>query len=332
MPVSLLKKFGRYTTKHTDIDIPAEVLLNELENKAQAFALKGLRMTLFADDFFEGQRGNLYASTILPGSITPYHNHDFYEFNYVTAGECAQYIDGQKMIMKAGDLLLLPPEVCHTSCPVGNGSAMNLLMRADFFRSEEEHFRKLYEKNFLTFLKKQKVYMLFHGVSGNRAAEALIHLIEEILANAKVYSPFKDSYLEKLASIFLISLTDCPHYDTVFRTDIHSTGEADIEVILQYVNDNISNVTLASLSQHFGYSGAYLSRIIKKHTGNTFVSYLTSQRLLKAEYLLTKSAIPVGKIPKLVGIDSEEYFYRMFRHFNNMTPLQFRKTRSEKKK
>lgn len=330
MPASLLDKFGKYTTKLANSSASADQLLAMLKTKAEFIASKGINMKFLADDFFEGVVGNVRYSKILPGTITPYHCHDFYEINYIASGECVQYIDGKNIIMKAGDLLFIHPDAYHISCPVGDSIGYNILIRGDFFRCQEELFKKTDKNNYLTFLRNNKVYMMFHNILDNKAAEAIETLIGEIQNENKApHTSFNNIYIENLTSNVFVALARCPRNDTMFRTGSHSIGEKEIDVILQYISDNISNITLEQTSQFFGYSGTHLSKLIKKYTGNSFVTHVTNQRILKAEALLAKTDVPISSIHQMVGLDSNEYFFRMFRRINGITPLAFRKAHSK---
>ena len=331
MPVRTESKFSRYVRAFDDYNMPAEQILNELKENAERLSARGIRMKLLADDFFAGRHGNLYASPIPKGAITPYHNHDFYEINYVIEGECVQYIEGRDLIMKKGDMLLMPPEAFHASCPVGDSRCMNILIRTDFLKSEEEKFRKYNKNNFLSFLMKGRVYMLFRDIAEKSASESALALINELKSGVH-YAPFSEIYTESLASKLFVELTECTRFDTMFSVNSHNAGIDSPEMLLQYIRDNISGVTLESASAHFGYTGAHLSRLVKKYTGNSFAVFVNTQRILKAEYLLARTGVPISGIPVLIGLDSKEYFCRMFKKVNGMTPSEYRKMQNAKGK
>ena len=102
-------------------------------------------------------------------------------------------------------------------------------------------------------------------------------------------------------------------------------GNESPDIILQYIRDNISSINLESASAHFGYTGAHLSRLVKKYTGSSFAVFVNTQRILKAEYLLSATGVPISSIQSLVGLDSKEYFSRMFKKLSGMTPSDYRK-------
>ena len=324
MPVRTETKFYRYVKLIDKGDMPAEQILKELKEQAEKLSVKGIKMKLLADDFFYGRAGNLFTSNIINGSITPYHNHDFYEINYVIEGECVQYVEGRDLIMKKGDLLLLPPDAFHAPCPVGDSKCVNILIRERFMKELEQRFGKCIKENYLTYLMKNKVYMLFKEVNEKEASKTADCLIKE-LASGVHFPPFDEVYTESLASKLIVELTECTRFDTIFWSESHDVGNDSPERILQYIRDNIAWVNLENASAHFGYTGAHLSRLVKKYTGNSFATFVNTQRILKAEYLLAKTGVPISTIPALVGLESKEYFGRMFKKVNGITPSEFRK-------
>lgn len=322
MSVRAEVKFMRYVKKASLSD-PPDQILKELEENAKKLSLKGTELKLFAEDFITGRSTNIHCSPI-NCSIIPYHNHDFYEINYCLDGQCAQYIEGKRLIMKKGDFLLLPTEAFHASCSVGDSKCINILIRAEWLKSLEERFRKYDRNNFLSLLINNKVYMLFNDISDTKAALSIRVLMQQLKKNSN-YAPYDDIYVESLASKLMVELSVCDRLDTTVSLNSHNVGVENPEVICQYIRDNISSVTLDSASAHFGYTGAHLSRLIKKYTGNSFSMFLKTQRILKAESLLVKTDLPTSDIAEHLGLDSKEYFCRMFKRVNGIAPSVYRK-------
>ncbi len=318
-------KFSKYVKPLKNAGISTDQILRELEEHAEKLTARGIRMQLLADDFFSGTKERLNTSNITNAVITPYHNHDFYEINYVISGECVQYIEGKGLIMKKGDLLILPPAAFHAPCPVIGSKCTNILMRADYLKIVEEHLRKCDKDNFLSFLMNNRRYMLFHDISEHKAAETADILIKELKSRFH-YAPFDGIYTESLALKLIVELSACTCFGTLFSAGGYTIDKECLEMILQYIRDNISSVNLENASVHFGYTGAHLSRIIKKYTGSSFSTFVNTQRILKSKYMLTKTDIPISNIAALVGLDSKEYFCRMFKKNNGITPSEYRRT------
>ncbi len=98
-----------------------------------------------------------------------------------------------------------------------------------------------------------------------------------------------------------------------------------IDKIKIYIQNNIANVNLSSLSKYLGYSNNYVSKIIKDKLKLSFVELLLKIRLEQAENLLTTTTLPVSEIINKVGYSNESYFRKAFTLCYGKSPLQYRK-------
>jgi AraC-like DNA-binding protein len=83
-------------------------------------------------------------------------------------------------------------------------------------------------------------------------------------------------------------------------------------------------ITLGQVARHAGFSRNYFSRIFKDAFQRGFEQYLTEQRLLKAERLLSSTALPVGRIASESGFASAPHFAAAFRKRHGLTPTAYR--------
>lgn len=74
----------------------------------------------------------------------------------------------------------------------------------------------------------------------------------------------------------------------------------------------------------FALSPAYVSRLFKRFTGESFVDYLTRLRLDFAEQLLRDTELPVGEVAAQCGFSSASYFVRRFHQRRGVTPGDYR--------
>ena len=112
---------------------------------------------------------------------------------------------------------------------------------------------------------------------------------------------------------------------------IFSAEEKNISDILQYIEQNyMTDITLATLSEHMHFSPAYLSRLIKKETGYNFIWLLTMMRMLKAAELLTTTNLKVYAVCERVGIADQRYFSQVFRKTFGHTPMEYQKLNTKK--
>lgn len=321
MPVNDFGKFLKYSPEKKDVFYDVENTISQTVDHAEKLKLKGIRLTLLADDFFGENKGNVAARIMYTGSIVPPHNHDYFEINYVISGKCVEYIGNRTFVLDEGDFLLMPPVVHHAPNPVGNSKCVNILIKNNWISALEKRIIAYDLDSIFTRMQKQNTYMVFNAK--NKEAFETANLICSIFEGNKKRR-YHELYAESLTEKLLLELAECDFSETYYTSPgPHVT--ADIHnAILQYIIDNISTATLKNVANHFGYSQSHLSRLIKNHTGNGFSTYIMLQRMLRAEQLLSKTDIPIGKIPAMIGLDSKEYFSRMFKKYNNITPSEYR--------
>ena len=97
-----------------------------------------------------------------------------------------------------------------------------------------------------------------------------------------------------------------------------------IERAVSYIDKNYMNdISLEKCAEITGVSYTYLSREFKRATGMRFVEYLNRQRLNKAKSLLIREDIPVKKVAELSGFRNYNYFFKVFKELEGITPSEF---------
>ncbi len=96
----------------------------------------------------------------------------------------------------------------------------------------------------------------------------------------------------------------------------------------RYIADNYENaeLSLSSVANYVGLNEKYFSNRFTKETGEKFSVYLTELRLQKAKELLKNTSFKIYEIAEMVGYHNAEHFNRMFKKYNGISPLQYRKT------
>jgi len=94
-----------------------------------------------------------------------------------------------------------------------------------------------------------------------------------------------------------------------------------------YLSEHFSDtgLTLESLAQYLHVSPVYLSRIMKKELGTSFVSIITNMRISKALLLLNSTELSILEIAEKVGYDTQHYFSTAFKKVMGVSPNQYRK-------
>ncbi len=103
-----------------------------------------------------------------------------------------------------------------------------------------------------------------------------------------------------------------------------------IQDVLRYVSGNFRmNISSEDIVRKFSVSRSKLDRDFQNTTGYTLHDYLDNCRLCEAVNLLrkrnkTKYAYKVEEVARLCGFNNESYFYRFFKKYTGMSPLELR--------
>ncbi len=63
--------------------------------------------------YLHGAQSTFVKWTMKKGAVVPVHHHANEQITWITAGEADVYSQGKKYVMRAGDLMIIPPNVPH---------------------------------------------------------------------------------------------------------------------------------------------------------------------------------------------------------------------------
>jgi len=110
-----------------------------------------------------------------------------------------------------------------------------------------------------------------------------------------------------------------------FSPSANAVANRIVSGVLQHINANVNNdIRLADCAALAGMTESSFSRFFKKHTGNTFIRYLSELRMAKACELLAHTDLPVTQVCDRVGYDNLSNFNRTFRLLRGMPPRNYR--------
>lgn len=131
---------------------------------------------------------------------------------------------------------------------------------------------------------------------------------------------------------FADALTECER--TIDRHLPHAEGElqqysgetrAEIVAVKRYVQNNLTaELTVKDAAELCSMSESYFSHLFKKETGISFVDYVNTQRVCRAEELLRTSDKRISEIAQEVGVENSNYFSVMFRKLRGISPQEYR--------
>ncbi len=97
------------------------------------------------------------------------------------------------------------------------------------------------------------------------------------------------------------------------------TGEA-----IEYINKHFQqDINLSFLADKIGVNSSYLSRKFKKDCGKGFIEYLNNVRIAEAKSLIADTDKQIKEIVPEVGFNNYNYFFKVFKDSQGMTPVEY---------
>jgi len=339
-PLTAMEKAFRYLhekgLKFTDRNSTPDAILHILEedeySASQYWNFYNLKSDniLLEKSFFQDNE-DIFIN-IHPRYMPEYsHQHHFFELQYILSGSLTQTIGESTVELHNGDVCFIAPETCHAPRVFDKQTLMvNILIRKDTFQSTfmnlikknnviSDFFKRtLYESTFHSFL-------LCHTGDNELLFETVLNMIQ--ISNEK--KKYTDRLLCVMLEQFFIYLLRDHEYDfTLGQPDIKN--DENIIAILRYIQQNFRKVTLTDTAKKFGYNESYMSRMIKKYTGNLFSKTLKTIKLQYAANMLISSKMPIEYIVKDSGYNDKSSFYRSFKEHFGITPLAYRNSSENK--
>lgn len=252
------------------------------------------------------------------GRLSLMHLHDEIELVHVNSGVMEVDVDSKKYIATEGTTFFVNSRIPHSTHALTDGTSGILLqLRAEDFFGKKSHgiskyllrFANAYDKPILLLENEEQICGNMKKIMSEYSNKESAY---EVYVLACVYNILAFLYREKV-------LVDAgAYYDT--------RALAKLMPILEYVDENYNkDLTLESVSSHFGLNPSYFSRMFKKALGSAYTEYLNFVRICKAEKLLKDTDMSVLEVAMETGFSSVTYFNRVFKKIRNCSPTTYKK-------
>lgn len=106
----------------------------------------------------------------------------------------------------------------------------------------------------------------------------------------------------------------------------HFPPDAQFSQLLEYVRFHAGEtLRLSQVAGTFNFNRNYLCALFRKHTGLSFVQYLTQIRLENSRHLLRNTDLSIEEIARRNNLGDAPYFSRIFKRYTRVTPAAYRR-------
>lgn len=254
----------------------------------------------------------------------PAHRHNYVEVIYMCSGHTRHIVNGNEVWLEQGELLFLNQHAVQEIYPAGiDDIAVNFIILPEFFNKALHMMEK--EENMLR-------RFVVDCLRGDSQSAAYLHfkvanvlpiqnLVENLIWTLYNRMPNKRSINQITMGLLFLQLMN---YIDCVETDSNDESDRLILRVLGYIEEHYRDGELSELAAELHYDLSWISREIKRRTGQTYTQLVQEKRLSQAAYLLSTTAMSVMDIGLSVGYENMSYFHRIFQDKYGMTPRKYR--------
>ena len=252
------------------------------------------------------------------------HRHNYFELNFVVKGEGTFYFEETEHVLHEGEVCIIAPGSTHDFVINDDTSIVyTVCIRKSTFEStftslmSHEDLLSGFFRQILRDDERSNYLRLFTGNN----MECRIFL-RKLLLESSHPDEYSNACCIDLINLFFTNLLR--NYSKTIAFYNYELG-SDFSLVLQYIQHNYQNLTLASLAEFFHYSEPHLCTLIKQNTGKNYTDLIKNLRLRDAKNLLINTNQKINEIAEQIGYNSADHFSRVFRQTYGMSPAEFRK-------
>lgn len=239
------------------------------------------------------------------------HYHDYAELFWVEKGMGHHYINGFKMKLEEGDLLMIRPNDKHTFIPSSKGlTIINIAFSTetlDYFQSRYFPNSAIYFWSKSNFPYHLKIPAHIQKRISSRAEETIRHTRSNIQLDSLLLFIFR----QLTANEKIDSISDVPLW--LFNA------------IQKYNNPELFRKGISAFVELSDRNVSYINRTVKMHFDKTLTELLNESKMEYATTQLSLTDMPIKEICDNCGFRNLGHFYKVFKSIYGQSPLEYRR-------
>jgi len=247
------------------------------------------------------------------------YNH---EFIFFSKGEGRMIIEGQVFKCSPGSMIIIPPNLVH--CTIADTEIERWCLHFDWEPGRDVPYLPYEYSDSLNYFKPEKCNFAPEWVP---CSLPLIRMAPDYQISIKLvrelFSCVDDSLEDEIRKkgIFLQILSLCftdSSRKKLYMSPLLLKVKEYIDINFRSPELNVSKVALKN-----SVTSNHICRLFQKELGISPLEYINSLRLKHARELLTNSSLNVAQIASKAGFKDPNYFSRLFKKKNGVSPSNF---------
>lgn len=266
------------------------------------------------------------------------HRHDFYELMIFLKGDGYQNIEHERHYYPAGGCCFMNRNIRHQEeftgleelafIQMSKSYLDKLLLHPCYFQQERQYSLPklqsiLSDDN--TAEKDRRFIDLIPREDSSAVHEKIAGLFETLWEEYRSPSAGSSLMTDALLIRLFGSLFDDSKY---MNKSVHFVTGREWELfqaITAYLQKNHGRISRSEMEDSLHYTGDYLYKIVKKHTGLSLYDYGMKICMAEAAQMLEQTDMTVADIIQKLAVTNYTQFYRMFQKIYGVSPAKYRK-------
>ncbi|MBQ8598371.1 MAG: AraC family transcriptional regulator [Lachnospiraceae bacterium] len=255
-------------------------------------------------------------------------------FTYIASGSADFIVEGNKYILSAGSVIIIPPYMTHIILSHGKEPLVQYIMHFDFY--EEPERRALIHKDIL----EEEYQVPISAKEREICPDVLIADIPEAERNDVVrrYLGLLREFQEKRKGRDLLIKADCLGLLVSSLRNLRNLQESaegekksktkawvHIEQAVEFINksDLTEGPDNDSIARAAGVSPNYLTKVFQEYIGVSLHKYVMNLKVEKARQLLLTGKVNITEAARMTGFSSIHVFSKTFKSIMGISPSEF---------
>ncbi|WP_346857937.1 AraC family transcriptional regulator [uncultured Draconibacterium sp.] len=252
---------------------------------------------------------------------SPFHIHDEFELILINRSHGKLYVGNQVTNFSDGDVFLFAPGIPHCFYNTKDYEKAGQLAHATVVQFKYDFLGADFFNKTEAYKLKELISLAESGILFTNPSGRIIKRINEL---------GKTNNLQKLGHLLFIlsEMANTKDYSLLSTGPIiHNISESkNINEVIQYVAENFQKeISLAKAAEIAHMQKAAFCRYFKRRTKKKFMEFVNETRIAHAQKLLTETDKNILEVAYECGYESSSYFYRTFKKYHNVSPVNYRK-------